>query len=59
MFPKVAAAKGESEDDRQRLESCLQAVWATIDKEFFDKLYESIEARIEACIAADKWYIKY
>jgi transposase len=25
MFPEVMACKGKSEDDRQRLESCLQA----------------------------------
>jgi hypothetical protein len=36
MFPEVAACTGESEDNRQRLESCLQAAWGTIPQEFFD-----------------------
>jgi transposase len=39
MFPEVAVCTGESEDDRQHLDSCLQAAWDTIPQEFFDKLY--------------------
>jgi len=58
MFPD-AADKSESEHSRQRLESCLQAAWDTLDKELFDALYESMPARIEACIAAKGWHTKY
>ena len=59
MFPEIAKDKSESEHARQRLESALQAAWDTIDKGFFDKLYESMEHRIEACIKADGWHTKY
>ncbi|KAF4633416.1 hypothetical protein G7Y89_g4708 [Cudoniella acicularis] len=38
MFPEVAADKSESEHARQRLESCLQAAWDTLDQDLFDKL---------------------
>ena len=54
MFPKVAVDRSESEEVRVRLESCLQAAWDTIDKEIFDNLYKSINARIEACILANR-----
>jgi hypothetical protein len=59
MFPEVAADKSESEHIRQRLESCIQAAWDTLDKELFNTLGQSIKARIEACIAADGWHTKY
>ena len=52
MFPEVAADKSESEYARQRLESCIQAAWDTLDKGLFDNLYASMPARIKACIAA-------
>jgi hypothetical protein len=59
MFPDVAADKSESEHARQRLESCLQAAWDTLEKEKFDVLYKSMSKRIEACIAANGWHTKY
>jgi hypothetical protein len=59
MFPEVANNKSESEDARQRLESCLQAAWDTLDKGLFDNLGASMPARIEACIAAKGWHTKY
>ena len=59
MFPEVMACKGQSEEDRARLESCLQAAWDTIPKEFFDALYQSMPRRVEACIAAKGWHTKY
>ena len=59
MFPDVANDKSESEHARQRLESCLQAAWDTLDKSLFDILGASMPARIEACIAADGWHTKY
>jgi len=59
MFPDVAADKSESEYARQRLESCLQAAWDTLDKSIFDALYKSMPGRIEACIKAKGWHTKY
>ena len=59
MFPDVVKAKSNSEHACQRLESCLQAAWDTLDKELFDKLYESMPARIEAYIKAKGWHTKY
>jgi hypothetical protein len=53
MFPEVMACKCNSEENRQRLESCLQATWDIIPKEFFDVLIESMPRRIEACIKAE------
>jgi hypothetical protein len=59
MFPEVAADKSESEHARQRLESCIQAAWDTLDKGIFDNLYASMPARMAACIAAGGWHTKY
>ena len=59
MFPEVAADPSKSEDARQRLESCIQAAWDTLDKGIFDALYASMPARMKACIAAGGWHTKY
>jgi hypothetical protein len=59
MFPEVAADKSELEYAQQRLESCIQATWDTLDKGLFDSLYESMPARIKAYIAAGGWHTKY
>ena len=59
MFPDVAADKSESEHARQRLESCLQAAWDTLDQRLFEKLGASMNDRIEAVIAAKGWHTKY
>ena len=59
MFPEVVKDKSESEYARQRLESCIQATWDTLDKGIFDNLYLSMESRMEACIAAKGWHTKY
>jgi hypothetical protein len=59
MFPEVMADKSESEHARQRLESCLQAAWDTLDKGLFDNLIQSMPSRIEACIKARGWHTKY
>jgi hypothetical protein len=59
MFLEVAADKSESEHARQRLESCIQVAWDTLDKGIFDNLYASILARMAACIAAGGWHTKY
>ena len=52
MFPEVAADKSELKYARQRLESCIQAAWDTLDKGLFDNLYASMLARMKAYIAA-------
>jgi hypothetical protein len=52
MFLEVIADKSESEDTRQRLKSCIQVAWDTLDKGIFDNLYASMPSRMKACIAA-------
>ncbi len=59
MFPEVAIDKSDSEHARQRLESCLQAAWDTLDQDLFDKLVASMNDRIKAVIAAKGWHTKY
>jgi hypothetical protein len=59
MFPEVIASKSESEDTRQRLESCLQATWDTLDQDLFNKLGASMNDRIKAVIVAKGWHTKY
>ena len=59
MFPEVAADKSELKHARQRLESYIQAAWDTLDDTIFDKLYQSMPARMEACIKAKGWHTKY
>jgi hypothetical protein len=59
MFPEVINDKSQSEHARQRLESCIQAAWDTLDKELFNTLIVSIKSRIEAYIAAKGWHTKY
>ena len=59
MFPDVAADKSESEHARQRLESCIQAAWDTLDQSLFNNLGASMHDRCEAVIAADGWHTKY
>jgi hypothetical protein len=59
MFPEVAADKLELEHTQQRLESCLQATWDTLDQDLFDKLGTSMNDRIETVIVAKGWYTKY
>jgi hypothetical protein len=59
MFPEVAADKSESEHARQRLESCLQAAWDTLDQELFNTLGASMCDHIKAVIIAKGWHTKY
>jgi len=59
MFSEVSANKSESEYSRQRLESCLQAAWNTLDKGIFNNLYASMKRWIEIYITADGWYTRY
>ncbi len=59
MFPEVAADKSKSEDSKQRLESCLQAAYDTLEQELFDSLYQSMPNRIAACIKAKGQHTKY
>jgi hypothetical protein len=59
MFPEEASNKSESEYTRQRLESCLQAAWDTLDQSLFDTLGASIVDRIKAVIKAKGWHTKY
>jgi hypothetical protein len=58
-FPDIANSKGESEADIERLGSAIQACWDMIPKEFFDKLYQSMARRVQACYEAKGWHTKY
>jgi hypothetical protein len=53
MFPEVAKNTLDSEYARQRLESCIQTTWNTLDDKLFNKLGASIPDRIEACLTAN------
>jgi len=59
MFPEVGADKSQSEYARQRLESCLQAAWDTLDEKLFQNLAASMPDRIKAYIKAEGWHTKY
>ena len=59
MFPKEVSNKLELEYTRQRLESCLQAAWDTLDQSLFDTLGASMVDRIKAVIEAKGWHTKY
>jgi hypothetical protein len=54
IFSEVAADLSDSEHVRQRLESCIQAIWDTLDKDIFDALYTNMPARMKAYIVADR-----
>jgi hypothetical protein len=59
MFPKVMNGRGDSEEDRTKLEEALSATWDALPSSLFESLVESMPRQIEACIAADGWYTKY
>jgi ribosomal protein L20A (L18A) len=59
IYPELSAGFGKSEQDREDMEEALKVCWAAIPKETFDKLYQSMGNRIEACIAVNGWHTKY
>jgi hypothetical protein len=59
MFLELIDKISDSEHARQRIESCLQADWDTLDKEVFDILYKSMPERVAAYIRAKGWHTKY
>jgi hypothetical protein len=52
MFLEVAIDKSQLKHAKQRLKSCIQVAWDTLDKGLFDNLYASMLAKIKAYIAA-------
>jgi hypothetical protein len=50
---------GAGEDDIGEMQEALKDCWARIPKESFDRLYESMPRRVEACIKAWGWHTKY
>jgi hypothetical protein len=58
MHPELEDIQGE-ENIRQALGTALQEAWSLLPKEFFDRLIESIEARVKAVIKAKGWHTKY
>jgi hypothetical protein len=59
MYLELSVSYRKSEQDREDMEEALKVYWAAILKETFNKLYISMGRRIEACIAASGWHIKY
>ena len=55
---KLKDIQGE-ENICKALGTALQEAWSLIPKEFFNRLIESIEARVKAVIEAKGWHTKY
>jgi hypothetical protein len=51
IHPELEDIRGE-ENIRQALGTALQEAWSLLPKEFFDRLIESMEARVKAVIKA-------
>ena len=58
LHPELEDIRGE-ENIRQALGTALQEAWSLIPKEYFDRLIESMEARVKAVIKAKGWHTKY
>jgi hypothetical protein len=48
-----------NEDDIEETQKALKDCWTRIPKESFDRLYESMPRRVEACIKGPGWHTKY
>jgi hypothetical protein len=59
MFPELWKSNRKSEEDRTAMKKALKEAWATIPVSFFENLVESMEQRVQACIAANGWHTKY
>ena len=58
LHPELEDIRGE-ENICQALGTALQEAWSLIPKEYFDRLIESMEARVKAVIKAKGWHTKY
>ena len=55
MHPEISDITGE-ENIREALGKALQEAWDAIPKEYFDRLIESMPARVKAVIKAKGWH---
>ena len=58
-FPEVATMAGGAKTIKARLAEVLPLCWEMIEPEFFESLWYSMPARVEAVIEAEGWYTKY
>ena len=59
MFPDIIHSRGKSEEDIQKVEECLKAVWEALPNSLFEGYIKSMKRRIYMCIAAKGWRTKY
>jgi hypothetical protein len=52
-------SREKSEEDIQRVEKCLKVVWEALPNSLFEGYIRSIKKRIDMCITAKGWHIKY
>lgn len=51
--------EGAKEDLIHHFEELIHATWAMLGQDYFDGLISSMGRRVEAVIAANRWYTKY
>ena len=59
MFPDIMSSRGKAEEDIQKVEECLKAAWDALPNSLFKGLIKSMKARMDMCILAKGWHIKY
>ena len=58
-YPELLTASRKLENDIKAMEEALKDCQDQLPRETFDALYESMPARVEACIQANGWHTKY
>ncbi len=59
IFPEIINNTEKSEEDYKNLQRALKVAQKALPDSFFESLIESMPQRIEACITANGWHIKY
>jgi hypothetical protein len=59
MFLDIMNSEGKAEEDIQKVEECLKAVWDALPNSLFESLIKSMNARMDMCILAKGWHTKY
>jgi hypothetical protein len=59
MFSEVWAAKEKTEQDQENIKEALKKAWLALPDKLFEELVQSMLRRINACILAKRWHIKY
>ena len=58
LHPELTEVRGE-DSIREAVGTALQEAWSLLLKELFDRLMESMEDRVKACIKAKGCHTKY